>query len=98
MQAEIEANHPSLDVKIFAINMPGYSSGASSLAPAIYLPMVQDDSTLDIWNDWGALWRDVYLLNENNELVMVYNLSQNNLGNSTSYNTLMQHFVDIASP
>ena len=98
MQAQLENNHPNLDIEIFAINMIGTGAGAGSLSSNINLPMVQDSSTLGIWNDWGAAWRDVFILNENNELVMVYNLTQNNLGNTSNYNTLMSHFIDIATP
>ena len=97
MAVELENSHPNLDVEMFAINMPG-SGGATSLASNIHLPMVQDTGSLGIWSDWGAAWRDVYILNENNELVMVYNLTQNNLGSSSNYNTLMSHFIDLATP
>ena len=98
MQAQLENNHPNLDIEIFAINMAGTGAGASSLSSNINLPMVQDSNTLGIWNDWDAGWRDVFILNENNELVMIYNLTQNNLGNTNNYNTLMSHFIDIATP
>ena len=98
MQAELDANYPNLDIEIFAINMIGTSSGASIFTSALNLPMVQDDSSLGIWSDWGAQWRDVYILNENNELVLVYNLTQYSLFNSSNYDTLMQHFIDTAQP
>ena len=98
MQAELDANHPNLDIEIFGINMIGTSSGASIFSSSLNLPMVQDDSTLGIWSDWGAVWRDVYILNENNELVLVYNLTQYSLSDSNNYNTLMQHFIDTAQP
>ena len=78
--------------------MTGTSSGTSVFTVALNLPMVQDDSALGIWSDWGAIWRDVYILNENNELVLVYNLTQNSLFNSNNYDTLMQHFIDTALP
>ena len=97
MANQLENTHPNLDIEIFAINMPGFG-GATNLSSSIQLPMVQDSNSLGIWSDWGAVWRDVYILNENNELVMVYNLTQHNLGNSSNYNTLMSHFIDIATP
>ena len=98
MQTEINSTHPNLDIELFAINMIGTGAGTSYFSTSLNLPMVQDSSSLEIWDDWGALWRDVFILNENNELVLTYNLTQNNLSNSSNYNTLMQYFVDTASP
>ena len=96
MQADLEQTHPHLDIKLFGINMIGTGSGTASFTTSHTLPMVQDDSTLAIWNDWGAQWRDVYVLNENNELVLVYNLTQYSLADTTNYNTLKQHLIDTA--
>jgi hypothetical protein len=98
MQIELENTHPNLDIELFAINMIGTASGTSYFSPSLNLPMVQDSSSLGIWNDWGALWRDVFILNENNELVLVYNLTQYGLSDTNNYNTLMQHFIDVATP
>lgn len=98
MQTELDSTHPNLEIEIFAINMIGTGAGTAYFSPSLDLPMVQDSSSLEIWDDWGALWRDVFILNENNELVLTYNLTQNNLSNSSNYNTLMQYFVDTASP
>ena len=98
MKAELESTHPNLDIEIFAINKPGTSTGIQSFNASLNLPMIQDDSAVGIWNDWGAAWRDVYILDENNELVLVYNLTTYNLSNTSDYNTLMQHFIDAATP
>ena len=98
MQTDLNANYPNLDIEIFGINMTGTSSGVNIFSSSLNLPTVQDDSSLGIWSDWGAQWRDVYILNESNELVLVYNLTQYSLSNSTNYDTLMQHFIDTATP
>lgn len=98
MQADLEANYPNLDIEIFGINMKGTSVGTSSFSSALNLPMVQDSNTLGIWNDWGAQWRDVYILNEDNELYLVYNLTQYSLSDNNNYNALLQHFIDATSP
>ena len=97
MHAELESTYPNLDIEIFAINMPGAGSGTQSFTSDIYLPMVQDDNATGIWSDWGAAWRDVYILDQNNELVEIFNLTQNGLNNSSNYDSLMQIFIDTAS-
>ena len=96
MQAELAQAYPELDIKIFGINMSGTASGTASFGTNHTLPMVQDDFSLGIWSDWGAQWRDVYILNENNELVFVYNLTQYSLSDATNYDTLQQYFIDFA--
>ena len=96
MQTELEQNHPQLDIKLFGINMIGTGAGTASFTTSHTLPMVQDDYTLEIWSDWGAQWRDVYVLNENNELVLIYNLTQYSLADINNYNTLKQHLIDAA--
>ena len=98
MQSDLDNNHPNLDIDIFGINMTGTSAGAVYFPSSLSLPMVQDSSSLGIWNDWDAQWRDVYILNENNELVLVYNLTTNSLSDSNNYNDLMQHFIDATAP
>ena len=98
MQAELESSYPNLDIEIFAINMTGTSSGLQYFSSDLNRPVVQDDTATGIWNDWGASWRDVYILDQNNELILVYNLTTYNLSDSNNYNTLMQHFIDAATP
>ena len=98
MQDELKQSHPELDITLLSINKIAAEAGIQHFTESHNLPMVQDDATLQVWNSWQGSWRDVYILNENNELVMVYNLTQNNLGNSSNYNALMSHFIDIATP
>ena len=80
MQAELN-NDPSISVniEILAINQIGASSGISSISPTDILPVVEDDASLDIWNSWGGTWRDVLILNQQNEIYATYNLTQHNL-------------------
>ena len=96
MQDELESNYPNLDIEIFAINMTG--SSVTSLTSSQNLPVVQDDNSLQIWSTWGAVWRDVMILDQNNELVHTYNLTQYSLSNTSNYNDLMQLFIDTATP
>ena len=98
MQAELQESHPELNISLLSINKIAAESGVASFNTTHNLPMVQDETALGILSDWGAVWRDVYILNENNELVLVYNLTQYSLSDSNNYNTLMQHFIDTAQP
>ena len=108
MQAELEVEYPQYDIQILAVNQIGNSSGASLVGGSGDLPMVQNNTTDDIWNTWhalapnpsthsGAPYRDVHILNAQNEIVETYSLTLNNLSNTQNYATLKQMFVDAAS-
>ena len=98
MQDELDAEYPSLDIEILSINKIGASSGVSSLSSDMDLPMVDDNSTDQIWSTWDGIWRDVIILDANNEIYAVYNLSTYSLSDSTNYNTLKDLFIEAANP
>ena len=108
MQAELEVEYPQYDIQILAVNQIGNASGASLVASQGDLPLVQNNSVDDIWNTWhamapfpsthsGAPYRDVHILNGQNEIVETYSLTLNNLSNPQNFATLKQMFVDAAS-
>jgi len=52
------------------------------------LPLLQDVSSQNAWESWGVRFRDVVILNENNECFAVFNLTDNNLGDANNYEGL----------
>ena len=107
MQAELQAEYPQYDIDILAINQIGNGSGTgptqvSQISP---LPMVQDDASIDIWNIWHATspnpsssaWREVQILDKQNEIIHTFSLTTYNLSDPTNYTTLKQMFVDAAT-
>ncbi|MFT5528155.1 MAG: Ca2+-binding EF-hand superfamily protein, partial [Pirellulaceae bacterium] len=75
-------------------------SGNASFTNGRDLPWLQDgdannDGSSDIWlNAWDFAYRDVVILDENNEYVAAYNLTNNDLANPINYATLEQMLVD----
>jgi hypothetical protein len=59
--------------------------------------MVEDTSSDAIWSQWNAVWRDVIILDGDNQIVDVYNLTSFDLSNPTNYDTLRQLFIDAAN-
>lgn len=98
MQTELQSEHPELNIHILGINQPeNIGQGGEALVAAISsLPMVQDDSTANIWPSWGGIWRDVYILDRQNEVLHLFNLTQHNLapGHGFCSNTL---YIDQVS-
>jgi hypothetical protein len=95
MQTELESEYPGVAISILGVNEIGQGN---SLSSDHYLPMLQDSSDYNVWTNWNVSYRDVYILDENNELYGVYNLSQNSISDTTSleYDALKCMFVEAA--
>ncbi|MAA78850.1 MAG: hypothetical protein CL916_06285 [Deltaproteobacteria bacterium] len=93
MQNEISSEYPDLPIKILSINQIGAENGIDSFNETHALPMVNDNTGDDIWVQWGSQWRDFYILNKQNELLEVYNLTQNNLNDPLNYDELKQKLI-----
>ena len=60
------------------------------------LPLLQDNSTQDVWQQWAVTYRDVILLDQNNHIAGIYNLSVNSLGDPENYFALRDLILEIA--
>ena len=98
MQDELNANYPQLDIQLLAIDrIDAQGNGVSNFSIDQDLPMVVDNNSDSIWSTWGGAWRDVVILNQDNEIVTSYNLTQYNLANQSNYDTLKQLLIDTAT-
>jgi hypothetical protein len=97
MQDELAADHPELAISLHHVNEIGYDSGNETLMSETDLPILQDDTTADVWNQWGATWRDVYVLDGDNEIYAIYNLTSHDLSDPANYAELYDLFVAAAS-
>ena len=96
MEAELAKEHPELSVAILAIDEVGHEGGMPEVAKTADLPCLQDTAKDDVWGTWGATWRDVYVLNRENEVTAVYNLTENSLAEPANYATLEALLIDAA--
>ena len=109
MQTELQTDHPDLNISILSINLKGAEAGVDVFTEEHALPMVQDTELSAIWLNWGELctieehdaeskhWRDLFILNKQNQVLKVYNLTLNNLGTPENYEELKQKFIQAAS-
>jgi hypothetical protein len=49
------------------------------------LPWLQDTPTVNVWGSWRVTWRDVVVLDADNKIVRVYNLTDNDLHDPAKY-------------
>ena len=85
MQAELRAE--GYDVQLFAINEVGFS-GVGLMSDRGDLPVLQDTPEENVWLDWGVTFRDVVILDKDNQKVTEYNLTVHDLGRSANYDAL----------
>lgn len=96
MQDELAAERPDLAIDLLHVNEDGYESGIPDLVEVTDLPILQDDPTQLVWDGWAATWRDVYVLDGDNEVYAVYNLTDHDLADPVNYAELYALFVAAA--
>jgi hypothetical protein len=102
MQSVLDFYYPLLDVEILGVNAAGFDSSNAWFTANSDLPWLQDvdsdgNSMSDVWEDWHVAYRDVIILDEENRLVGVFNLSTNDLSDPVNFNALGLMFVSAAT-
>jgi hypothetical protein len=96
MQDELESEYPDLPIHLLTVNAIGHDGGNALIPPLGDLPFLQDDATALVWDSWHATWRDVIIVDGDNEVVTVYNLTEHNLSDAANYAELKALLVDAA--
>jgi len=103
MATELEANYPSSEIDIVAINEEGQDRDNPVAAALTDLPLLQDvdsnnDGDSDVWEDWGVAWRDVRIVDAQGELHSVYSLTtEGDLREEADYNLVKDRIIDAAT-
>ena len=84
MQEELAAEYPELAIQVLAINEIGFS-GLSGMSDRGDLPLLQDVAEESVWSDWDVTFRDVVILDSNNEKVGEFNLTTHSLAVPENY-------------
>jgi len=85
MQAELSAE--GHDIQLLAINEIGFS-GLSGMSDLGDLPVLQDTAEEDVWEDWDVAFRDVVILDRDNQKVGEFNLTTDSLSDPANYAAL----------
>lgn len=84
-----ELNEMNLDVTILGINHMDKDSANELMTEGRNVPWLQDLPATNVWSSWEIAYRDVVILNEDNEFVDRINVTTNNLTEAAGYQTLM---------
>ena len=88
MQKEIDAAGWPVPVVILGVNAVGQESGNAYACAGKDIPWLQDTVAQDVWGKWGVAWRDLVILDRDNVVVDVVNLTTFDLADSTNYAVL----------
>jgi hypothetical protein len=86
-----------LDVAILGINQAGYESGNRLACQGRDIPWLQETVDAPVWSEWGITFRDVVILDGDNVVIGVYNLTEHDLQDPADYAELYAMFEAAAS-
>ncbi len=104
MQDDLNSHFPSADIQILGVNEAGFDGNNDGFTDGRDLPWLQDvdadnNGVSDVWYDsWGITYRDVVVLDADNEISMTFNVTANSLAVSSNYTTLRNAFADAIKP
>ena len=88
-----------MPVTIIGINEDGHQvddyNAPSAFCDDRDLPFLEENDE-DIWKAWLVRYRDVVVLDENNEVIGVFNLTDNDLSEADNFETLRDGLVTAA--
>jgi hypothetical protein len=85
-----------VNVEILGVNWNASAADNDLITSLTRLPWLQDTLTNSVWDLWQVTYRDVRILDSQNHLFAVYNLTQHDLASAANRATLRQLFLDAA--
>lgn len=96
MQREVDTTATARPIRILGLNAAGYESGNADMCAGRSLPWLQDTPQANVWAAWQVNWRDVVVLDADNRVIRVYNLSDHDLSTPAHYSELKGILVSAA--
>ena len=96
LQDELDLQYPELGIALIGVNEFGYGgcsseqpdeecSGNVAMTNGRDLPWLQDAETVGVWDDWAVTYRDVVVLDADNRIFAIYNVTTHNLAEPDDY-------------
>jgi len=96
MQTELDAQSLPVTVHIIGVNEIGHESGNADFTDGRDLAWLQETEDARVWGVWGIEYRDVVILDGENTVRAVFNLSAQDLSEPANYDELKSLFVAAA--
>jgi len=88
----------TLAIRISGINAPELESGNAGMCAGRVLPWLQDTKAANVWGRWQVDFRDLVVLNAENKVTAIYNLTVNDLQIPAKYDSLRTLLIRAAAP
>jgi hypothetical protein len=72
-------------VHLAGVNNSGEQAGNAEMCDGRTLPWLQDTPTAHVWRSWQVTERDVVVLDADNKIIHIYNLTDHNLLAAANY-------------
>jgi hypothetical protein len=96
MQKDVDTVATTRAIRIFGIDKIGEDRDNALICEGRTIPWLQDTPTFNVWDSWHVTWRDVFVLDADNRIVTIYNLTTNDLSDSTKYAELRSILINAA--
>jgi len=103
MQAEIDTLLDAVDgvdrpASILGLTQIPDSLGNATVVIGRTIPWLQDTEEWKAWESWQVTYRDVVILDGENKVLHVYNLTRYDLAIAANYATLKNLILEAAAP
>ena len=98
MMDEILAADPASTITCLGVNGIGQESGNAAVCAGRDLPWLQDLAAVNAWTSWAVAYRDVFVLDDENRVFAVYNLTSRDLANAANYSELKSLLLAANAP
>lgn len=92
MQAELDALGTPTPIQIVGVNQDGHQlddyDETGAFCDGRDLPFLEENAGDEVWSLWKVTYRDVVVIDGNNEVIDVYNLTDNDLSDTANYEAL----------
>ncbi len=93
---ELKAEKPGVNIEILGINDIGSEPANEMLTSERSLPWLQDTEGETVWGRWEVTYRDLRIINSQNYLSAVFNLTEHDLSLSENRARLKELFLEAA--
>src|SRR5262245_17633791 len=96
MQRDVDTVATTQPIRLFGVNKIGEDADNGVICQGRTLPWLQDTPAFDVWDSWHVTWRDVIVLDAENRIVRIYNLTTNDLSDPARYAELRGILLEAA--
>ena len=96
MQHDLDTVATARPIRILGINEAGQEAGNGEICQGRTIPWLQDLPRTNVWHAWHVTWRDVIILDAENHVFRVYNLTDYDLNVSANYTELRNILIQAA--